>query len=99
MGILMQGVLPAFQDTVAALRCLDNLKLENIKRKLIASEQFASMVSSHGGSGDKAQAFLTPGEKKKCSEEDVSTVGNIITYHATARRRRRRLMLESLMEV
>jgi hypothetical protein len=52
IGILMQGVLPAFQDTVTALRCLDNLKVVNIKRKLVAFEQLASMASSHGGSGD-----------------------------------------------
>jgi hypothetical protein len=62
MGILMQGVLPAFQDTIAALRCLDNLKLEVVKRKLITTEHSLSVAVSNNGRADKAQAFLTPSQ-------------------------------------
>jgi hypothetical protein len=61
MGILMQGALPAFEDTISALRCLDELKLDVVKRKLIATEQHLSSVAGRNKSRDKAQAFPSPG--------------------------------------
>lgn len=38
VGILMNGMLPVHNGTIEALRCLDGLKLEPLKQKLIAAE-------------------------------------------------------------
>jgi hypothetical protein len=37
-GILMSGVLSKYAETISALRCLDTLKVETLKQKLIAAE-------------------------------------------------------------
>jgi transposase InsO family protein len=50
MGILLKGISSKFGQTIEALRCLENLKLETVKDKLIAADE--RMWNSGEGSRD-----------------------------------------------
>jgi hypothetical protein len=62
VGILLNGVSPVYNETIAALRCLDALKLDTLKQKLIAAEDRLSDSKRQVSEKSKAQAFASRGE-------------------------------------
>jgi hypothetical protein len=55
VGILLNGVSSVCNETINALRCLDSLKLDELKQKLIAAEE--RMSEARESDETKAQSY------------------------------------------
>ena len=56
MGILLKGVASRFAHTIEALRCLDNLRLDTVKDKLIVADERMKNDEDRSGGGSALQA-------------------------------------------
>ena len=56
MGILLKGVASRFAHTIEALRCLDNLRLDTVKDKLIAADERMKNNEERSGGGSALEA-------------------------------------------
>ena len=69
-GILLKGVSSKFEQTIEALRCLENLSLKKVKEKLISTDE--RMRSSGGKHDDKsANAYTMEHQKGSGSSQKV----------------------------
>jgi gag-polypeptide of LTR copia-type/Zinc knuckle len=87
VGILMNGVLPVHNETITALRCLDALKLDSLKQKLIAAEERMSDSQRRESNKDKAQVFVAgglagnPADKRPDKRSDKKSERRSVCYY------------------
>lgn len=70
LGIILKGVSSKFDATVEALRCMDSLKLDGVKNKLIAADARHKSSDVHKSKGEPSAFFS---KDKRVQQPGAST--------------------------